>query len=310
MDFKEIQENIQDYQTVTVTKMKHIVEVQYLEKVNKFATIQKLNKNQYMCLCGANKGEIKDFNHIENRSQSKNSLRQTFKKLRYLINNNFVGGDNELFITLTYAENMTDKNRLYLDFNKFIKRLKFHYNKEGVTFDYINIIEPQGRGAWHCHVLMKFNKKMYIDNAFLREKWGQGFVNIHRIKNVDNVGAYLTAYLADVELNDDMNLTFEEMHKMCIGTEVVEKEVEQENGEKIKKKFIKGGRLCLYPPGINIYRKSSGIIMPPREEMLYSDCKKNVVGSAKPHYKKGLEMLDDEEEHFNTIIYEHYNLKR
>ena len=73
---------------VTVTKMGHITEIQYMQKVNRSATIKKLSKDEY---CDLATGEIKEFKHMEVRTDSYNSLRQTFKKLRYLINNNFRG---------------------------------------------------------------------------------------------------------------------------------------------------------------------------------------------------------------------------
>ena len=63
-----------------------------------------------------------------------------------MINNNFTGKPNELFVTLTYAKNMTDTKRLYTDMNKFIKRLKYKY-KESSDIDYLAVVEPQGRGA-------------------------------------------------------------------------------------------------------------------------------------------------------------------
>ena len=97
---------------VTVTQMNHLTEIQYMEKMNRTASTRKLNKDEYVLL---ETGEVKEFNHSKNRSEGYNSLRKTFKKIRYLINNNFTGKPNELFVTLTYAENMTDTKRLYTD---------------------------------------------------------------------------------------------------------------------------------------------------------------------------------------------------
>lgn len=280
---------------VVVTKMNHLTEVQYMEKMNRSTNIKKLDKHRYTDL---QTGEIKEFKHTENRQEGLNSLRQTFKKLRYLINNNFNGSKNELHVILTYKENMTDTERLYSDFKKFIMRLKYKY-KETSAIDYISVIEPQERGAWHCHVLMRFNdlESVYIANNELREMWRNGFVQIKSLRDIDNIGAYLSAYLADVELNDETNnLAFEE-HK-GIKTAVV---------DGVEKKFIKGARLHLYPVGMNIYRKSKGIVFPERKHMKFKDIKK-IVGSTKPHYQKS---IDIETENFsNTIKYIQYNTKR
>ena len=280
---------------VTVTEMNHLTEIQYMEKMNNRANIKKLNSDKYVDL---ETGEIKEFEKTENRSQSFNSLRQTFKKLRYLINNNFTGKRNELFLTLTYKENMTDPKKLYDDIRKFVMRLKYRFKDES-TIDYINVVEPQGRGAWHCHVLLCFNEleKIFIPNQEMAEIWGHGFVTIKSMQNVDNIGAYLSAYLADIELKDGSAL-----YAMEHGLEVVEKEIEGQ-----KKLFIKGGRLHLYPTGMNLYRKSAGVKLPERKKMKYSEAIKK-VGSVQPHFTKDIQISIDDFE--NTIAYEQYNSKR
>ena len=280
---------------VTVTQAGSVVEIQYMEKMNHAATIKKINANEYVDL---STGEIKEFQHIENRSQSYKSLRATFKKLRYLINNNFCGRKNELFITLTYEENMTDTKRLYEDMKNFMKRLKYQF-KNSTTVDYLSVVEPQQRGAWHVHLLLKFNdlSSVFIPSSELATLWGHGFVKIKRVDGVDNIGAYLTAYLADLELTPEtMAVAFQTGH------DVVEKEVDGQ-----KKAFIKGGRLHMYPPGMNLFRKSKGIAYPEREMMTYAGAKK-IVGSAEPHYKKKYEIQADD--FSNTLIFEQYNLKR
>ncbi|MEK3997382.1 hypothetical protein MKY29_21985, partial [Psychrobacillus sp. FSL K6-2365] len=112
---------------VKVTKMNHVIEVQHMEKMNRTNHIKKMDKDRYVDL---STGEIKEFQHSMTRQDNYNSLRQTFKKIRYLINNNFVGSRNELHITLTYAENMTDPKQLYKDFKNFVERLRTKYKNE------------------------------------------------------------------------------------------------------------------------------------------------------------------------------------
>lgn len=286
---------IKDSAYVKVTKMNHLVEVQHMEKKNHKAHIKKLDKDRYMEIAT---GEIKEFNHSENRQQNYNSLRQTFKKLRYLINNNFTGKGNELHITLTYKANMTDTKVLYKDFQNFIDRVRYRYKKE-TTIDYLTVVEPQGRGAWHMHLLMRFNEldKVYIKNSDLRALWGQGFVKIKSLKDVDNIGAYLSAYLADIELTEENTI-----QAIREGAEVSVKVVEGQ-----EKKFIKGGRLHMYPPGMNLYRKSKGILEPERIEMPFNQVKK-IVGSREPHYSKKITIEDGDFK--NTIQYLQYNTKR
>lgn len=283
---------------VRLTQMNHLVEVQHMEFMNRTNHIKKLDKERYVNL---KTGEVGEFKQGEVRSDSFNSLRQTFKKLRYLINNNYTGAGNELHITLTYAENMQDTKRLYSDFKKFIKKFRYKYEKEYGSIDYMTVVEPQERGAWHHHLLLRFNdkagSKIFIPNDEVAEIWGHGFTKIHSLSGVDNIGAYLSAYLADVEL------TSENIHGAVVG----QKEIKVVEVDGQEKKFIKGGRLHLYPSGMNLYRKSKGIQMPERQEMKYEDIKK-VVGSAEPNYTK--QIVVEQDDFTNTITYEQYNMKR
>lgn len=286
---------INNKSVVTVTKMNHLIEIQYMEKMNTKATVRKLNKHEYVDLAT---GEIKEYEHKENRKENYKGLTATFKKIRYLINKNFTGAKNELFVTLTYARNETDPKQLYKDFDKFMKKLKYRF-KDTTTLDYISVVEPQERGAWHCHLLLKANDidVLYLHFDDFKKLWGQGDVKVKRLKEVDNIGAYLSAYLGDIELT-------EETAEIAIkeNRNVLEKEIDGK-----KKRFIKGGRLHLYPTGMNIYRKSKGIVMPERTKETYENAKK-IVGSAKPHYSKTYTIENDDFK--NTLVYEQFNTKR
>lgn len=289
---------ISDYSLVTLTDMGNILEVQYLKHRNDNIKIRKINASEYVDL---ETGEIKTFKKNTKRIDDLNQLRQTFKNARYLINNNFYGNENELFLTLTYKDNMNSNVQLYDDFKKFIKRLKYKYGK----LEYINFVEPQGRGAWHCHVLVKFLsfESIYIPNKFdkktnkpidapLYDLWERkGWVTVQTLKGIDNIGAYITAYLTDIPVDDSFK-----------GTDVVVKDV---NG--IKKKFKKGGRLHLYPKGMRFYRKSRGIKYPERVQMYYDDVKK-ITGSHKPVFEYRTKI---ERDNFETEMkIEQYNFSR
>lgn len=297
-------EPIEGQKKVKLTDMGNIKEIMYLQKKNfKPFRIKKISSTEYIVL---DTGEIKEYNKIENRSQDKESLRKTFKKIRQLINTNFVGASNELCFTITYKENVTDPKILYDDFRKFMKKLKYKYK----DVDYINVVEPQGRGAWHCHILLRFNdyKKIFIPNKEISELWGHGFVKVKAMrKDVDNLGAYLSAYLGDVELQDNNISELIETGAIKPGQAFNIKEVEVDG---IKKKFIKGGRLAFYPPGMNIYRSSRGIKQPNViDNISYNEAKK-IVGGATPTYSTRTLILDDEDTIINSIIYEQYNVKR
>lgn len=278
---------------VTVTDMGHLIEVQHMQKRNSECRVRKIDADRYVLL---ETGEIFDFEKSENRSDNESSLRKTFKRLRYLINNNFTGRPNELFVTFTFAKDSFDNEEIYTDFNKFIKRLKYKY-KDSTTIDYINVVEPHASGQWHSHMLIRFNdlKSIYIPNKELADLWSHGYVTIKSLKDVDNIGAYVSAYLADLDVPDDFVPKNQE-------TEVLVKTVDGK-----QKKFIKGGRLKFYPPGMNIYRPSRGIKKPEREEMTYEMAQKK-VRNEEPHFRKTYAISRDGFE--NTITIEQYNLKR
>lgn len=276
--------------------MNHILEVVSLQRVPDVSQfITRLSKEQYML---NETGEVLEYKQSEHRGQNIAGLKRTFKHLRRLINTNFCGAPNEVFLTLTYAENMTDRDRLYRDFDRFMKQLRYHYGGMG----YIAVVEPQGRGAWHLHVLLRLNEK---DAAFLPHKeitamWGHGFVWIRRLKGVDNIGAYLCAYLADLEVPEDA---------LIVPNDVVTKEVVDKDGHKQTKRFIKGGRCYLYPPGINIYRHSRDMLQPETIEMTYAEIKE-IVGDCAPDYGCSVTISDDDGKQLNKVTYQNFNLKR
>ena len=296
---------IKNFEDVKVKRMNNIIEVVHLKNytLGGLDNVVRLNKNEYML---RDTGEIKEYKKSENRGQNIASLKKTFKKIRDLINNNFVGAPNELHVVLTYAENMQNPKRLYEDFKNFIKRFKYRYKHD---IDYISVVEPQGRGAWHVHLLLRFNglDRIYIPNEEIADIWGHGFTHTDSLEGIDNIGAYLSAYLGDIEITKEVvnDMFFNGRYKHLKHLDV--KEVEKDG---LKKKFIKGGRLHLYPPGMNIYRKSKGIKFPDEQYMKFSEVKK-IVGNAKPTFAKTIVIKDFETDRtFNEITYQSYNLKR
>lgn len=224
---------------VKITDMGNLKEVRYMRSIRRDGLgVKKISKDEYV---NVEDGEVMQYKHGESRKDNVDGLRKTFKKIRHIINANFFGDDNELMITLTYAENMTDVKRLLQDFEKFWKRFKYKY---GSAVEYFNVVEPQARGAWHCHCLVKFfdRDSVFIENKEISALWGHGFVTVRGLKKVDNVGAYLSAYLGDIEVCDENNEYIQREFKDAKKIEY--KNIEVDGKEK---KFIKGGRLQLYP---------------------------------------------------------------
>ena len=159
------------------------------------------------------------------------STKQTMKKLRRLVAHNFTGGINQLWITLTYRDHVTETAIVYMDFKAFIRRIRNQFGK----VDYITVIEPQASGRWHLHVLLKNDSELTIPNNDLAKMWGQGFTKTKRLRIADRVGNYLIAYLSNLQIGDE---------------------------DSQNKSIVKGARLYMYPKGIRIYRTSRGIEKP------------------------------------------------
>lgn len=272
MEFKRIENySVYDFSLVKYTKTGNVTQIVSLGHKNSNCPIQKINKDEYVLL---STGEIITCQHIDNRSENINTIRYSIANLRNLINNNFFGGNNELWITLTFGDNKVyNPIELCPLFEKFIKRLR--YNFKDFKLDYIYVPEPHEKGDWHIHLLLKSDKPLYIENVVLSKIWGHGFVKVNRLNDIDNIGAYVSAYLIDIK-----------------------------EGECTKK----GARLHLYPPQHKLYRFSKGIKIPESEYITYSEAKKR-IGSGKPTYKNTI-FIQSDNGFENTIHCEYYNSKR
>lgn len=95
-----------------------------------------------------------------------------------------------VFLTLTFAKNVQDIDEANKAFKNFRRRLEYEINGK---LKYVCVIEFQERGAIHYHLVI-FNLP-YIPVSRLAEIWRHGFVKINVIKDVDNVGAYMSKYM-------------------------------------------------------------------------------------------------------------------
>lgn len=286
--------------------MGNVVEVQYMSRRNCKQTIQMLQGGEQFVVCST--GEIKDVEHHNTRKDNKKGLYKTFANARAVINANVTDVSKVRWCTLTYAENMTDPKRLYTDFEKFNKRFQYYCKQKGYSKpEYIVMMEPQGRGAWHAHLLYIWDDMQapYIPNEEFRELWGHGFVRIKKLDNVDNVGAYLTAYLGDMELSE---VNPEEFDKVTHGTSMKLVEVD-EDGKKVTKAIIKGARLNLYPADFKMLRCSRGVKRPVAEMLTQKQANKKVSAATKT-FESAVKLVDHENDFETVIIREQYNKVR
>jgi hypothetical protein len=193
--------------------------------------VKKISETHYLDAAG----NVQKYNLSDNRSANLTSLRRSMNNLSRLIEHNFSGKPNEIWVTLTYANNEQDLKRVYIDYKNFINDLrKFVPDKYG-NLEYIYAVEPQERGAWHVHALIKSERMCYlfIPQKDIERIWKRGFVSVRKVQPKDNIAAYLNAYLTNLK---------------------------KDSGN--SKKIIKEGRLHLYPRRTKFYRKSNGIALP------------------------------------------------
>lgn len=109
------------------------------------------------------------------------------------------------FLTLTFKENVQDIEQANYEFQKFIKRLNYKlYGTKKANLKYTTVIEFQKRGAIHYHTIiynMPYLKANEISNI-----WGNGFIKINKIDDIDNVGAYVGEYLGQDEKGQGKNI--------------------------------------------------------------------------------------------------------
>lgn len=292
---------ISENSNVRVYRCGNVLEVKWLQKINTKPTVRKINNDLYMKV---RTGEVFEYQRKDfegNRTDNIKNVKRSLSELRRIINYNVVDVSKARWLTLTYKENMKDTKKLYSDVDKFIKRLRYYY--KDYKIEYINVVEPQGRGAWHCHLMLLFDKiAPFIKNDELSKLWGFGFVSVKALDDdVDNIGAYLSAYLSDMSLDDAKALG------------MIKKDVTSDNlaGDGVKdvngKKYLKGLRMRLYPTKLNIYRTSRGIKKPSVTAITEGECAK-LRGSAKLTYESTVAISDGEFQ--NTINTRYFNLKR
>lgn len=292
------------YGICKVTECGNITEIMEMERKNSGCATRKINADLYEIVAT---GEVKEYNRTNNRvenSSAKSRMAASMKAVRDLINCNCVELGNCRWMTFTYAENMTDTKRLYDDRKRFWAKVKRWHTRNNIPVpEFISICEPQGRGAWHLHEIWIYpTKAPYLpnspENRPIADMWGHGWVTIKRLDEVDNVGAYLTAYLCDVPV--------EEYDGEYTERDIKVAEVMQEDGTKVQKKLVKGARLYLYPAGMNFYRTSRGVKRPEVEWTSVVRAKEKVK-AATLTYSSAIRLVADDGDFSNDIRYEYYN---
>ena len=236
-----------DEVSVTYYESSNKIKVKNCSKKNdNLSRYKKRNANEYL---DTETGEIMEYNKHEYKT--KNSISRSMNNLREIMPNNFNGGKNELFITLTYEYRQADFDKAVSDLKDFWKNLK----KEFQDLEFIAVIENQEeRDSWHIHMWVKdtVHRKLYIPKDEIERIWNNGFVDVARITDKgikDIIGGYKFQKDGNGELKKDT------MDKL------VEYMCKPESKEQI-------------PANKKTYYKSRGIKFPKVDKMKYSKAQK------------------------------------
>lgn len=287
-----------------ITYNSWLKEILYVKNKNNKCRIKLLPNRMFQNL---ETGEIKPCKkQIENRAQGKEALRRTFREIREAINTNCDDVRKCKMITLTYKDNMTDTVKLYEDIKKFIMKFNYRYGKS----ENLKIFEPQARGSFHAHIIFIWEDiAPEIDYDDLMKRWGHGIVDISPLYgNIENLGAYFTAHLSDLPV-EECDITYEEVVKRKLFVKEVYLDAETGKELEIPKCYIKGARLDLYPPNFRIFRPSRGLKKPIKEKMDHEEALKN-VDSDEPTFESAIQILDSNGNELNVIVRKYYNSRR
>ena len=192
------------------------------------------------------------------------TIKRTMKEtIRPLLENNFFGGVNELFVTLTFANDMNDFRELSRYFNNFWNRLKYKY--KDLDLDCLAVKEmQQNRKSWHLHLIMKElnNKYLYISNNEMARIWGLGLTKVSRINKEDK------------QIDEDINEEKSMEHTLYIPNENfnISKVIDY-----MCKLETKSGEI---PSAGRIHIKKGKLELPKIERMIYGDANNTILKDA------------------------------
>lgn len=186
---------IEEKERVTMYKCGKYKEIVCCRQDIKNINVTRLSKKQYI---DNETGEIKKYKYSEYKTLD--NIKQQFKNIPRLIKGYFEGDNTERFITLTYSYVMNEPSILPYDFKKFIRKINRRYGK----CRYIYIKEPNGKGSWHIHSLIKRldGKPFNITEEALRKLWGNGYA----VSNEIPCNIYALSYYFDITRYDDKKL--------------------------------------------------------------------------------------------------------
>ena len=193
--------NLYKYKTVRSGDVLEVYEYEGLQKSQRGRERKYIEKEKE-CIEEKTEDQIREIR--------KKSISRASKHIKRSINANVGKWGHELhkFLTLTFKEDITDFKSANYEFKKFHQRVSYRI---GYRLKYTVVVQFQdgerkggiegGRGGViHFHVVL-YNMP-FIPADELSKIWGQGFIKINAIDNVNNLGAYVVGGYLCKKLDD------------------------------------------------------------------------------------------------------------
>lgn len=117
---------------------------------------------------GQKGGKRKKRNKVSSPRQKLSNAQRREQKLRWLLNENFEDGD--LFLTIVYirrkGEEPISPEQMKKNFDRFVRKLRTAYRKEGRELKWVHCMEIGKKGARHHHIVIN-----YMDVRKLMKIW-------------------------------------------------------------------------------------------------------------------------------------------
>lgn len=163
-------------------------------------------KYQMPVRCGVERGFVQKKKSVDEldgtEEKREDNLARIRTTIRRIVWSNI--GQYSKFLTLTYKLTILDPDVVRKHLATFFKGLK----RAGYNLHYLYVLEHQkergeregNEGCLHVHIIL-FHEK-YIPWQTIKRYWKHGSIDIHALRHIEDVGAYVCKYITKDNLKD------------------------------------------------------------------------------------------------------------
>lgn len=122
----------------------------------------------YSARYGKGRKERRENKNITTEQQEKINIKEAEKRLRGLLNANFIDGDYHTTFTFRKDKRPDTPEETKAIYNKLIRRLRKEYSRRGLFFKYVAVVEYGKNGVVHFHIVLP-----QIDTRVFLKAWGE-----------------------------------------------------------------------------------------------------------------------------------------